>query len=248
MANSRWRLDGTYARRHQFAPLQGQALGLDSGNEGHTGQWQDYQQAFDKGYDEGVNQGYQAGRQNGEEEGKQAGYAAGFHQGRIEGQQQGKMDVDQQLNEIIAPLSALKSLLEDGHNKQILTQQQLIVDLVRRVAHQVIRCELTLQPQQILALVEETLAALPNDATDIKIHLQPNAVDELKQLAPEKIKDWTLVPDNNITQGGCRILCDQCDADASLETRLNASMDQVEQHIATQMAQESTGETGHEDR
>lgn len=233
--NSRWRLDGHFARRHHFAPLTSDDL--DSGVAG-TGEWQDYQQAFDKGYEEGTAKGYQAGHLSGEEDGKQAGYAAGFHQGRIEGQQQGKQDVDHQLNEIITPVSALKSLLEDGHNKQILTQQQLIVDLVRRVAHQVIRCELTLQPQQILALVEETLHSLPDDANEITIHLEPNAVRELEQLAADKVKDWKLVPDASISQGGCRILSDKCDADASVETRLDACMDQVEQHLAQQLENE----------
>ncbi|MCL1038741.1 flagellar assembly protein H [Shewanella submarina] len=229
MESTRWRLNGTFARRHQFAPLQVREAG-----EADAGDWQDYQQAFDKGYDEGVSQGYEAGRQNGEEEGKRAGYAAGFHQGRVEGQQQGKMDIDQQLNEIITPISALKALLEEGHKQQVLEQQQLIVDLVRRVAHQVIRCELTLQPQQIIALVEETLSALPANAKDIRIHLQPAAVNELEQLAPEKIKDWHLVADASISQGGCRVISDQCDADASVETRLDTCMDQVEAHLARQ--------------
>lgn len=234
METTRWRLNGTFARRHQFAPLQATET---SGQD--TGEWQDYQQAFDKGYEEGVSQGFDAGRQNGEEEGKRVGYAAGFHQGRVEGQQQGKMDIDQQLNAIITPISALKGLLQEGHQQQIQEQQQLIVDLVRRVAHQVIRCELTLQPQQIMALVEETLTALPANAKDIRIHLQPAAVSELQQLAPEKIKDWQLVADASISQGGCRIISDQCDADASVETRLDTCMDQVEAHLAKQMAAET---------
>lgn len=223
----RWRLVGQHPRRHRFSPLV--APQTDDNSEGSN--WQDFQQAFDKGYDEGVQKGHQAGFSSGEEEGRQSGYAAGFNQGRIEGQQKGKDNIDEQLNSIIAPLGALKSLLEEGHNQQILQQQSLILDLVRRVSLQVIRCELTLQPQQILNLIEETLAALPDDPTQVKIHLEPSAVDKLKELAADKIHSWTLVADASISAGGCRIVSETSDADASVETRLNRCMAQVEAHL-----------------
>lgn len=223
----RWRLMGHHPRRHRFSPLV--APQTDGNSEGAN--WQDFQQAFDKGYDEGVQKGHQAGFASGEEEGRQAGYAAGFNQGRIEGQQKGKDNIDEQLNSIIAPLGALKSLLEEGHNQQILQQQSLILDLVRRVSLQVIRCELTLQPQQILNLIEETLAALPDDPTQVKIHLEPSAVDKLKELASDKIHSWALVADASISAGGCRIVSETADADASVETRLNRCMAQVEAHL-----------------
>ena len=226
-ADPRWRLTGAHARRHRFAPLIAPEADAAQGEMS----WQDFQQAFDKGYDDGVQKGHQAGFESGMEEGRQSGHAAGFNQGRIEGQQKGKDNIDEQLNSIIAPLGALKSLLEEGHSQQIAQQQTLILDLVRRVSLQVIRCELTLQPQQILNLVEETLSALPDDPTEVKIHLEPSAVDKLKELAADKIKNWTLVADTSISAGGCRIVSATSDADASVETRLNSCLAQVQAHL-----------------
>ena len=223
----RFRLNGERIRRHQFSPLHANETDPVVGEPS----WQDYQQAFDKGYDEGVVKGHEAGLVSGHEEGQQSGYAAGFNQGRIEGQHKGKDLIDDQLNQLIAPLAAIKSLLEEGHSQQIMQQQELILDLVRRVSIQVIRCELTLQPQQILALVEETLAAIPDDPTEVKIHLEPTAVNKLKELAADKIQNWTLVADSTISAGGCRIVSEKSDADASMETRLNACLDQVENHL-----------------
>ena len=222
-----WRLTGDHARKHRFSPL----VTIDTNQEQAEGNWQDFQQAFDKGYDEGVQKGHQAGFESGTEEGRQSGHAAGFHQGRIEGQQKGKDSIDADLNNIIAPLTALKSLLEEGHAEQVSQQQSLILELVKRVSLQVIRCELTLQPQQILGLVEETLAALPDDPTQVKIHLEPSAVDKLRELAAEKIQDGSLVADAAISAGGCRIVSATSDADASVETRLNTCMAQVENHL-----------------
>ncbi|MCL1124799.1 flagellar assembly protein FliH [Shewanella surugensis] len=219
----RWRLKGDLARRHRFAPL----IQPHNSDENSPG-WEDYQQAFDKGYDEGVQKGHEAGFGSGSEEGRVSGHAIGFNQGRIEGQLKGKDSIDDQLNSLIAPLGALKSLLEEGHTQQINQQQNLILELVRRVSQQVIRCELTLQPQQILSLIEETLAALPDRQSDVKIHLEPSAVEKLKELAADKVKDWVLIADPAISAGGCRIVSDKSDADASIETRLNACMTQVE--------------------
>lgn len=231
-----WRLTGDHARKHRFSPL----VTIETNQEQAEGNWQDFQQAFDKGYDEGVQKGHQTGFESGAEEGRKAGHAAGFHQGRIEGQQKGKDSIDADLNSIIAPLGALKALLEEGHAEQVSQQQSLILELVKRVSLQVIRCELTLQPQQILGLVEETLAALPDDPSQVKIHLEPSAVDKLRELAADKIQDWSLVADASISAGGCRIVSATSDADASVETRLNSCMAQVENHLQQSTTQNVT--------
>ena len=246
----KWLLNPHFAKVYQFPPLVEQSIDLPSNkidehlpvnsdpiNPNHTeddsAHWNDYQESFDKGYKEGKDQGFQSGLFSGEEEGKKIGFAEGVKQGREEGFLQGKHTIDNKLIEVMVPLMALKSLLEEGYDKQINQQQQLIVDLVRRVTQQVIRCELALQPQQILTLVEETIASLPNDATEIEIHLEPSAVKELQLLAFDKLKDWKIVPDPEISQGGCRIVTNKCDADASIETRLDACIDKVKEHLTS---------------
>ena len=223
-------------RLHRFPPLLQSAHEQDLKEA--SAAWDDYQDKFDKGYDEGLQQGHDAGFASGAEQGKQAGYNTGFTQGLEEGQAQGRAHLEAQLNEMIAPVSALKQILEDGHNQHILQQQDLILELVRKVSQQVIRCELTLQPTQILSLVEETLAALPDDAQQVKIHLEPTAVSKLQELAADKIKDWKLVADDTISAGGCRVVSEHSDADASVETRLNTCMD----HVADKLAEISQTE------
>ncbi|OXS02703.1 flagellar assembly protein FliH [Shewanella algae] len=223
-ADSRlWRIGLSQVRRYQFAPLEGE--GSDQGN------WQDFQQALERGYQEGWEQGFEAGKTQGETEGRQAGQESGLRDGLEQGRRQGLAQIDEQLNLLLTPMTALQQLLAESHAEQIQAQQQLIVDLVRRVAQQVIRCELSLQPLQIIALVEETLQVLPKDASDIKIHLEPSTIKQLHHLAADKVADWHLVADDSLSQGSCRVVCEQCDADASMETRLNNCMDQVEAHL-----------------
>ncbi|NJI84227.1 flagellar assembly protein FliH [Shewanella sp. Iso12] len=223
-ADSRlWRIGASQVRRYQFAPLEGESP--------EQGNWQDFQQALEQGYQEGWEQGFEAGKTQGETEGRQAGQESGLRDGLEQGRSQGLAQIDEQLNQLLTPMTALQQLLTESHAEQIQAQQQLIVDLVRRVAQQVIRCELSLQPLQIIALVEETLQALPKDASDIKIHLEPSTIKQLQHLAADKVADWHLVADDSLSQGSCRVVCDQCDADASMETRLNNCMDQVEAHL-----------------
>lgn len=219
----KWLLNARHARKHNFTPLQTDMESITLST--------DYQQNFDGGYVEGERKGFDAGQISGEAIGEKKGYADGYEKGIVEGKDAGAAHIEQQLNTIIPPITALKELLEEGYNQQIQAQQQLILALVKKVAQQVIRCELTLQPQQILSLIEETLAAMPADGKAISIHLEPSAVAELKLLATDKIKDWTLIADPSISSGGCRIVSDNCDADASIETRLNTCIEQVEQHL-----------------
>lgn len=222
-ADSRlWRIGASQVRRYQFAPLEGESP--------EQGNWQDFQQVLERGYQEGWEQGFEAGKTQGETEGRQAGQESGLRDGLEQGRSQGLAQIDEQLNQLLTPMTALQQLLAESHAEQIQAQQQLIVDLVRR-AQQVIRCELSLQPLQIIALVEETLQALPKDASDIKIHLEPSTIKQLQHLAADKVADWHLVADDSLSQGSCRVVCDQCDADASMETRLNNCMDQVEAHL-----------------
>lgn len=256
----KWLLNAHLAKVYQFPPLTSEQSVVPSSehydveDDLHTdsyaetppesyesSDWDDSHDVFNKGYKEGKEEGFQSGLFAGEEEGKKIGYAEGIRQGREEGFLQSKHDVDNKLMEVMVPLMALKSLLEEGYHNQINQQQQLIVDLVRRITKQVIRCELTLQPQQILTLVEETIASLPTDASEIEIHLEPSAVKELQLLAFDKLKDWKIVADPEISSGGCRIVTNKCDADASVETRLNACIDKVEEHLlSTNSVNETT--------
>lgn len=235
------RLEPQGARRHRFPELN-----ENGAAQGDENDWQNYQQAFEDGYQEGERQGKEQGIATGLEEGRKAGYQDGLTLGQQEGIALGRQSIDGQFNEIIAPVAALKSLLEEGYSEQIKGQQDFILDLVRRVSQQVIRCELALQPQQVLKLVEETLNALPDDKADVKIHLEPSTVVKLKELGEDKLRGWQLVSDADITAGSCRVVSEKSDADASVETRLNTCMEQIEAKLTQTTGLTETSPPGHD--
>ncbi|MBW3139426.1 flagellar assembly protein H [Ferrimonas balearica] len=225
--HNRYRLDGARARPYRFTPLpvEGEAT------TGQGDSWQGYQEGFDQGFTEGQQQGQQKGYDEGLAQGLEAGRQQGFASGRQEGLTQASAEARDELEQALVPVKALKGVLEEGYQTQVRQQRDLILELVQRVAQQVIRCELTLQPQQVLSLVEETLRALPDGQEGVKIHLEPAAVERLKELAPERIQDWTLVADPGISPGGCRVVSENLDADGSAEARLETCMNQVQARL-----------------
>ncbi|SDK19462.1 flagellar assembly protein FliH [Ferrimonas sediminum] len=227
MSQNRWSMNSSRARLFHFPPLASQAA--SQGEE--EGQYGSFQQAMDQGYQEGLEQGRQSGYQEGLEQGRQAGEKAGFAQGEQNGLAAARQSMDTQLNQLLTPMTALQELLREGHEQQLNSQQELILELVKRVAEQVVRCELTLHPQQILSLIEETLDALPDGREDPTIVLEPSVVATLNELAADKVANWKLQPDATLAMGDVKVITDQCEADASTQSRLDACMEQVGKHL-----------------
>lgn len=184
---------------------------------------QGFQLGMSKGYDEGVKEGIDKGQ------------AQGFEQGMIAGQQQGReqgiVEGEKAFLEAARPFVALVDKLEKLFIEQERRQREQVCELVQKVAQQVIRCELTLQPQQILSLVEETLETLPSEPTGIKVMMAKEEFDQIAQVAPEKVSEWNIVCDPNLRQGDCRILTKNAEADAGCDQRLETCMQAVEKHL-----------------
>ncbi|USD36270.1 MULTISPECIES: flagellar assembly protein FliH [Ferrimonas] len=227
MSQNRWSMNPSRARLFHFPPLAAQAA--SHGEE--ESQYGSFQQAMDQGYQEGLEQGRQSGYQEGLEQGRQAGEKAGFAQGEHNGLAAARQSMDAQLNQLLTPMTALQELLREGHEQQLNSQQELILELVKRVAEQVVRCELTLHPQQILSLIEETLDALPDGREDPTIVLEPSVVATLNELAADKVANWKLQSDATLAVGDVKVITEQCEADASTQSRLDACMEQVGKHL-----------------
>ncbi|MBU3057593.1 flagellar assembly protein FliH [Pseudomonas indica] len=182
-----------------------------------------FQQGIEKGYQEGLLQGQEAGQREGFETGRQEG----LRQGREEGRQQGRQAFEaasQPLDRITAELN--RFLAEFERNRR-----QDLLELVKKVSKQVIRCELTLNPTQLLTLAEEALAAMPGEQGDVHIHLNPEECTRIKDLAPERAAAWRLVPDERLALGECRVVTAQAEADIGCQQRLDSCMDTLSEHL-----------------
>ncbi|GJJ04109.1 flagellar assembly protein FliH [Duganella rhizosphaerae] len=180
-----------------------------------------------EGFEQGQRDGYEIGLARGQEDGFEAGRSSGQEQGREEGRHETLVAYDQMARPVDAMLKSLKKLRSDYRA----AQRKEVVDLVAKVARQVIRAELALQPVQLMALVEETLASMPPTREEIDVFLNPEELKRIAELDPKRSKRWNLIPDARLDAGECRIKAGDNEVDAGCHQRLAAVMEQVDNQL-----------------
>ncbi len=225
-------------RVHRFPPLA-QPVRKESAT--HTeDSWQgaqvDLQQQLEAGFQQGLNQGHQEGFRQGLAQGKQQGVVEGekegFQKGFVSGEKSGK----QSFMEAAQPVRQLYQALSDWQDEREQQQRHIICELVQKVAQQVIRAELTLRPQQILSLVDEILEAMPGKSEKIIVYLNPQDLERITQVNSDLPQEWKLVANPELSVGGCHVVTEEAEADASCDSRLQVCMDNVKQHLLDENA------------
>ena len=149
--------------------------------------------------------------------GEAAGRAAALvEQQRIAGEMRQRVE---QLDHILALQAAPLAELDAGVFQQLAA-------LAAAIARQLVRRELRAQPEQIIAVIRETVALLPAAARDVRIFLHPQDAALVREqlAAPVAERAWTLVEDPVIARGGCRIQAENSSIDAQVDTRLGAAI------------------------
>lgn len=182
-----------------------------------------FQEGLERGYQEGLEQGREAGQREGFAQGREAGYREGYAQGSAEGQTRFE-EAAQTLSQMVAQFERFQKDFDQARRKELL-------ELVRKVAKQVIRIELTLHPTQLLALAEEALATMPGDLGEVRILLNPEECARIKDIAPERSAEWRLVPDERLPLGECRVVTAHAEADIGCQQRLDSCMEALAEHL-----------------
>lgn len=147
------------------------------------------------------------------------GYEAGMAAGRAEMQRlKGELQVRvRRLDSVLAVLA--KPLAELDAD----VQQQLLL-LALAIGKQLARREIKAHPDEIIALIRESVGRLPASAREVRIHLHPQDAALVREhlSAPETERAWTLVEDPTQSRGGCLLRTDSSQIDQRLETRVNA--------------------------
>lgn len=197
-----------------------------------------FQQGLQRGHEEGLRQGVEQGRQQGFTLGQQDGFQQGYSKGESQGREK--------YESAIAPIQALQAHIQQWQDEREHAQREQICSLVQKVAQQVIRAELTLMPQQILALVEETLDSMPGNSDKVVINLNPQDLERITNLSPTLHPSWKLVANKEMPVGGVQLVTDHAEADASSDARLEACMETLREHLLENPAvQPSAAETSH---
>jgi flagellar assembly protein FliH len=211
-------------RPYRFPSLTRLNMGKSAGAEHAQADWDNgFAAGESRGYDEGYAQGLQQGRLDGAKEGHREGLALGRDDGRRQVKEE-FAGLARPLDEALARVNQLRDDYQAALRREL-------VDLVAKVARQVIRCELALQPRQLLTLVEETLAAMPASNDAVEVAFNPLDMERVIDLDPQRAQQWNLVADPRLEAGECRVKRGGQEADAGCRQRLQACIDQIEAQV-----------------
>lgn len=174
------------------------------------------QAAYEEGLTEGRKHGFEQGIIEGKEQGREQGHSEGLQQGIQEGLEQGQSQID-------TLSSYWQALLEEMIEpvQQITAQVQMqMVDVICEVARGIIRCELETNQQVIIHTVKEAIQAMPMNAQQLLIHLNPEDLMVIEGVFPKETqekKNWQLLVDGSLARGDCAIEAENSTIERSME-------------------------------
>lgn len=182
------------------------------------------QAAYEEGHAEGKDDGFSKGYAEGREQGSRDGLA----QGQAEGKKLGLAQGEQELTEKLAQLTELIEQMQKPLSRVDIQVQQQLLTLSLAMAQAVIATEVKTNPQVILQAISDATTVLPMDAGQIRIRLNPADLDIVntfynsEQLAQ---REWKLLADAAVEQGGCVVDTLRSSVDRSLTQRVQASLE-----------------------
>lgn len=168
---------------------------------------------------------------------RQQGYAEGFVQGRA----QAMLEVQRQINEFTShqgqeTARQLAGLLESARAQLEGAEQiaaQGVLDLACELARQVLRHEISGNPNVLLPVIREALGMLFADSRGVRVKLNPLDLEVLQDVLREEFPtaSWTLLADPSVTQGGCLVESGGTVVDGRLEKRWSRAIGQLGRNL-----------------
>jgi flagellar assembly protein FliH len=157
----------------------------------------------------------QAAWEEGYARGQEAGRAAALNlmQPQINAQKARLGQVQSILDMLAAPLGELDAAVADE-----------LAHLACIIARHVVRRELRADPAQVIAAVREAVSLLPIVSRNVRVHLHPDdaAIVRERLAEPQSERAWVVLEDPVLERGGCRVVTENSQIDARLESRIGA--------------------------
>jgi flagellar assembly protein FliH len=160
---------------------------------------------------------------------RQAGFADGYAQGYAQGHATATLEGQRQISDYIqnqgAQTAQNLSQLFEAARTQVLESQQVmakgVLELACELARQVLRHELSSNPNALLPVVREALGALASDSKIAAVRMNPLDIEVFAEILRQEFANLslTLLPDASIARGGCLVESAGTVVDGTVEKR-----------------------------
>jgi flagellar assembly protein FliH len=159
----------------------------------------------------------QEARATGEAEGRREGWTQGHAEGHAEGLAAGLAGASAHAEQLRALAASLPAALRSAESELSEAILALALDVARQVVHRTLRVE----PEWVLALVQDLLHAEPALQGEPRLLLHPDDVALVKNSLGGELQaaGWQLRADDTLARGSCRVRSARGEMDATLETR-----------------------------
>ena len=157
-----------------------------------------------------------------QQEAYQEAYEKGMTEGRAAGEAKALAEGRQKFNQQAAQVAAMmKNFAEPLQSLDDEVVDELMA-MVLTIAKSIIRRELESQPQQIVSLTREALAALPMNSRGVRLYLNPQDAALVRDnlILPGDESPWRIVEDPSLSRGGVKVVSENSQIDATLESRI----------------------------
>ncbi len=159
-------------------------------------------------------------------EGQKAGLLKGLEEGRRIGTDQALHEHRQELASVIAALTLAAQEINQSRLLLEVEGKQAVVDLAIAIAGKVTRRLGTLDPQVLLANVDDALRLVVS-SVDVRIAVHPSQKSMLAEVLPRISAKWPkfdhldLIADGTLAPGGCRVFSGGGQIDGDLQLQLD---------------------------
>lgn len=159
-----------------------------------------------------------------EEQSKLEAHNQGFKSGYESGLKQASKEISERIKVADSFLLALSRPFNDQNHQLV----EHIAAIAGKIAKSLVRRELRSEPETIMALVRDTVAALNTTEQDIAVHLHPINADIIRDMinSDTQERSWTIIDDPLISHSDCKVTCQDSLIDTDLQTRIDLMITQ----------------------
>ncbi len=160
---------------------------------------------------------------------REAARKAGFAQGLADAE----LFIDEQRRELSARFNEFLTIFSKPLSRLDDEVEQTLAELAMVIAGALLRSQVDVRPDVVLEVARDAIQALPHDDRKLRLVMHPEDAQLAQGLRHwcDDDRDISIVADEDMERGGCRVEGDFASVDASVEARIEAAGERLREGL-----------------